>query len=94
MRHVVRVRFEAPVEQVSRQVGNWATVEPEDGGCVMTMNADTLDWPLMMLAAIDAPFAIEGPDELVALAAATGQRLTESAGGSAGGPASQVTRPG
>jgi hypothetical protein len=43
------------------------------------MNTESLDWPLAILAWVDAPYAIEGPAELVALAAATGRRLAASA---------------
>ena len=47
-------------------VGRWAEVEPDgDTACVMTMNTDTLDWPMIVLANVDAEFRIEGPAELV-----------------------------
>ena len=45
----------------------------------MTMNTETLDWPLMTLAGIDAEFTIEEPAELRDLAAAAGRRLSRSA---------------
>jgi predicted DNA-binding transcriptional regulator YafY len=62
----VRVRFEAPAGVVDGFVGRWAEVEPAgDASCVMTMNTDTLDWPMMVLANIDAEFSIEEPAELV-----------------------------
>jgi predicted DNA-binding transcriptional regulator YafY len=79
MKYAVRVRFAAASEVVSRQVGWWGTVEAAEGGCVLTMNTESLDWPLAILAWVDAPYAIEGPAELVALAAATGRRLAASA---------------
>ena len=43
------------------------------------MNADTLDWPMFMLANIDADFTIEEPAELRDLVAATGRRLSRMA---------------
>ena len=79
MRYAVRVRFAVPPEVVTALVGNWATIEPVDGGCRMTMNTETLDWPLMTLAGIDGEFTIEEPAELRNLAAAAGRRLSGSA---------------
>ena len=64
MRYAVRVRFAVPPEVVTSLVGSWATVEPSEDGCLMTMNADTLDWPVMILAAVDADFEVEEPAEL------------------------------
>lgn len=81
MRYAVRVRFEVEPEVVSRMVGGWAQVEPVPGGSVMSMNADHLDWPLMLLAGVDAPFTIEEPAALVELAARTAARLARSSGG-------------
>jgi predicted DNA-binding transcriptional regulator YafY len=79
MRYAVRVRFAAPPEVVTAQVGNWAAIEAVDGGCRMTMNTDTLDWPLMTLAAIDADFTVEEPAELLDLVTAAGRRFSRSA---------------
>jgi predicted DNA-binding transcriptional regulator YafY len=75
-RYAVRVRFEAPVEVVDAFVGRWAQVEPDgDAACVMTMNTDTLDWPMFVLANIDAEFRIEGPTELVEAVARAAARF-------------------
>ncbi len=64
-RYQVRVRFEADAATVAAYVDRWATVEPDGpGACRMVMATDTLDWPLMVLARIDAAFAVEGPGEL------------------------------
>ncbi len=41
----------------------------------MTMNADTLDWPVMVLAQLDADFTVEEPAELRDLAARAATRL-------------------
>ena len=76
MRYAVRVRFAVPPEVVHALVGNWATIEPVEGGCRMTMNTETLDWPLMTLAGVDADFTIEEPAELRDLAVAAGRRLS------------------
>ena len=42
----------------------------------MTMNADTLDWPVMILAGVDADFTVEEPAELRDLAAARRQPVS------------------
>jgi predicted DNA-binding transcriptional regulator YafY len=80
LRYAVRVRFAVPPEVVAALVGGWASVAPADGGCLMTMNADTLDWPLMILAGVDAGFTVEEPDELRDLAARAAARLARSSG--------------
>jgi predicted DNA-binding transcriptional regulator YafY len=78
-RHRVRVRFAAEAATVAGFVGRWATVAPVDGGCVMTMGTDTLDWPMFVLANVDAPFTVEEPDELVDLVAGAARRFREAA---------------
>ena len=80
MKYVVRVRFAVPAETVAGFVGRWATVEPDGpDGCAMTMSTDTLDWPMMALADIDADFVVEEPSELAVLAARAGERFARSA---------------
>jgi predicted DNA-binding transcriptional regulator YafY len=80
-RYAVRVRFEAPAQVVDDFVGRWAEVEPvSDDACLMTMNTDTLDWPMMVLANIDAEFRIEEPAELVELTTRTAARFDRAAG--------------
>jgi predicted DNA-binding transcriptional regulator YafY len=79
MRYAVRVRFDAPVETIRAATGHWATVEPSGEGSVMVMNSDSLDWPLMMIAGIDAAFTVEEPAELRELVTATAARLAASA---------------
>ncbi len=78
-RYAVRVRFEVPAEVVRAFVGRWAEVEPAgDTACLMTMNTDTLDWPMMVLANIDAEFRIEQPAELVELVTRAADRMARS----------------
>jgi predicted DNA-binding transcriptional regulator YafY len=60
----VRVRVAAPSEVVSRAVGHWGQVEDDQGACVLTMSVDSLHWPVMVLAQLDAAFEVEGPAEL------------------------------
>ena len=55
------------------------TVEADgDAACVMTMNTDTLDWPMMVLANIDAEFRIEQPAELAELVTRAADRMARS----------------
>ncbi len=63
-RYAVRVRVAAAVEAVEREVGRWGTVTPDGASCVLEMNVDSLDWPIMVLAAVDADFVVESPPEL------------------------------
>ncbi|GAA1775247.1 YafY family protein [Nocardioides hankookensis] len=77
-RYVVRVRLTAPAAEVESYVGRWATVEADGSGCVMTMQTDTLDWPLMVLAHLDSDFTVEGPPELVELVARAASRFARA----------------
>nr|WP_051551622.1 YafY family protein [Nocardioides sp. URHA0020] len=79
-RYVVRVRMAATAEAVEEYVGRWATIEPDGPGCLMTMRTDTLDWPLMVLAHLDAEFTVEGPPELVDRVARAGERFARAVG--------------
>jgi predicted DNA-binding transcriptional regulator YafY len=77
-RYAVRVRFDAPAATIDADVGQWASVEPDGAGCVMTMNTDTLDWPMMVLARLDCEFTVDGPAELVDLLARAAARFARS----------------
>jgi predicted DNA-binding transcriptional regulator YafY len=78
-RYVVRVRFAAPAEVISGLFSRWAEVEPDgDAACVMTMHTDTLDWPMFVLANVDAEFRIEQPEELVEQVARAAERMARS----------------
>lgn len=81
MKYVVRVRFEAPVEVVSGFVRHWATVEADGAGCVMEMRTEALDWPLMVLANVDADFTVEEPAELREALARVAGRFARAAAG-------------
>ena len=78
-RYVVRIRFDADVDTVASYVGRWATVEPDGPGCLMTMNTDTLDWPMMVIAHLDVDFTVQGPPELADLVARAAGRFARSA---------------
>ena len=64
-RYAVRVRLDAPVAEVAGHVGRWGTVSGEDGNCLLEMNVDALEWPVMVLTQLDRDFTVEGPSELV-----------------------------
>ncbi|MFA6299603.1 MAG: YafY family protein [Nocardioides sp.] len=63
-RYDVRVRIAAHPETVARAVGRWGEVTPDDGGCLLEMGVDDLQWPVMVLAQVGADFTVESPDEL------------------------------
>jgi predicted DNA-binding transcriptional regulator YafY len=79
LRYDVRLRIALPAEVVEADVGRWATVTPDGAGCRVHMPTDTLDWPLMVLARLDAEFTVEGPDELRAAMASTATRFGQAA---------------
>ncbi|MGL4175223.1 MAG: helix-turn-helix transcriptional regulator [Dermatophilaceae bacterium] len=69
-RYAVRVRVEAPQERVREAVWRYGEVTPGRGRtCILEMNVDSLDWPVMVLAQVGAPFQIETPEELRAACA-------------------------
>lgn len=63
--HAVEVRVHAPLDEVRGMLGGWATLEPAEDGCVMTMTTDSLDWPAMALGSIGAEFTVVSPPELI-----------------------------
>jgi hypothetical protein len=77
-RYAVRVVFDADAEHVARVVGRWATVTGTGNRAVLEMNVDSLEWPVYMLANIDADFTVESPPELVEAAARTAARFARS----------------
>jgi len=81
-RYAVRVVFDADPERVAAFVGRWATITGTPGAARLEMNVDTLDWPLFVLANLDAEFTVESPAELEAALAATAERFGRSVRGS------------
>jgi len=77
---VVLVR--APVATVERAIGwSGATVEPVDeGSCRLVLRVDTLDWPVMVLAALGVAFDVVGPPALRERLRAAGEQLVRAAG--------------
>lgn len=77
---VVEALVEAPHDRVLDVLGRWATVEErDDGTCFVRITADSAEWALFGLAAVDGPFRIVGPEEAVVAAADWGERFTRSA---------------
>src|SRR5690606_1999515 len=75
----VEVRIQAPAEVVERIVSRWGTVEAvDDRSCRLQMGVDTLDWPTFLLGAIDAPFHVVRPAELLDHLHHIGRRFLES----------------
>ncbi|SDT99482.1 helix-turn-helix transcriptional regulator [Amycolatopsis keratiniphila] len=73
--HTLVVRVQAPkdrVESAVRYLGG-ALEAIDESSCRLTMNVDTFDWPVLILAAIGAPFEVESPsafkDHLASVAA-------------------------
>lgn len=77
-RYAVRVRLATDPAQVEAFVGRWAAVSGETGHAVLEMNVDTLDWPLFVLANLDAEFTVESPPELADAVAAVAARFLRS----------------
>lgn len=77
-RYDVRLRIALPADVVEADIGRWATVTPDGDGCRVHMPTDTLDWPVMVLARLDAEFTVEGPAELQQVVAAAAERFARS----------------
>ncbi len=75
-RHAVRVRMAMDADALAASVGRWGTVTPDGDGCVLEMNVDDLDWPVMVLAASGADFTVESPPELAERVAEVGARFS------------------
>ncbi|WP_329090765.1 helix-turn-helix transcriptional regulator [Streptosporangium sp. NBC_01469] len=74
----------ADVERVTSQLGG--TVEAvDDRSCRLLMNADGLEWPMLILAALGAGFEVVGPEEFRDRLRATGELFVRAGGGRASG---------
>lgn len=63
----VEVLVDSAADVVQAAIGNWVRIEgPDDRGRTrFTMDVDSLDWPLLALATLDADFEVVEPPELV-----------------------------
>ncbi|MGH8868082.1 MAG: helix-turn-helix transcriptional regulator [Actinomycetes bacterium] len=76
----VDVHVEAPADEVSSVTGRWAEVTPlDETSCRLRMDVDSLNWPILLLGAIDAEFAVVSPPELADKVRAVGARFARSA---------------
>ena len=75
----VEVRVAAPAETVAAVAGRWAEVVSLDAGsCLLRMDVDTLDWPVLLLGAVEADFEVVTPPELTERLRRVGERFTRS----------------
>lgn len=76
-RFAVEVRFAVDEQQVRAATGGWGAVTAE-GPDVTTwrISLDTLEWPLMLIAHIDADATIVSPTELVDLVRGAAERMS------------------
>lgn len=81
-KYAVRVRVAAPVERVEGAVGRWGEVAPDGDGAILEMKVDDLEWPVMVLAQVGAPFTVESPHELTELVARTAKVFAQAGTGS------------
>jgi predicted DNA-binding transcriptional regulator YafY len=77
-RYAVRLVLDADPTDVAAFAGRWAAVTGEAGGAVLEMNVDSLDWPMFILANLDADFVVESPPELADVVARAGARFARS----------------
>jgi predicted DNA-binding transcriptional regulator YafY len=75
-RYAVRVRVAVAPAELAASVGRWGTVSEDGAGCVLEMNVDDLDWPVMVLAGSGADFVVESPPELAERVAEVGARFS------------------
>lgn len=79
---VVEAVVAAPLARVDEAVGRWSAVTAVDAeNARVRMTVESLEWALFGLAAIGAPFRVEGPDEAVRLATDWAARFAAAAGG-------------
>ena len=76
-----RCGWRSPPRWSQREVGRWGSVTPDGDGCVLEMNVDSLDWPVMVLGLVGADFVVESPPELAERIAEVGARFIRVAAG-------------
>ena len=77
-RYDVRLRIALPADVVEAEVGRWATVTPDGDGCRVHLPTDSLAWPLLVLARLDADFIVDDPPELRAAIASAAERFARA----------------
>jgi predicted DNA-binding transcriptional regulator YafY len=75
----IEVRFDAPLEDVSRRVSPAvAELTPDGNGTRLEMGADSLEWAAGFLAGLGADFRVVRPDELRAQLGELSARLARA----------------
>jgi predicted DNA-binding transcriptional regulator YafY len=76
----VDVLVDAPAPAVRERIGRWSIVEEAGAArCRVRMSADSLDWPVMALGALDADFQVVSPAELLDRVRDWGRRFSQAA---------------
>lgn len=90
----VELIVHAPVDNVIALLGSWATVTagPTRGTSRVRMVTDSLDWPLLALARVDAAFTVIAPPELRERLEAFARRIVDIGDANQGRP--RRSRPG
>ncbi len=61
----IEVLVDAPAAAVHDRIGRWCTVEEVDADhSRIHMTADSLEWPILALGAVEADFHVVAPPEL------------------------------
>jgi predicted DNA-binding transcriptional regulator YafY len=82
--HQVVVDVRAPAADMKRTVSHWGTVETiDEHSCRLLMSVDSLDWPVLVLAALGADFEVVQPPELRDFLRATGELFVRASSGGA-----------
>lgn len=80
MVHDVTATVQLPATRAQDRLGEWGTATPlTKTSCTVHIPASDLDWATFALAALHAPFTIQGPQEAIIHAAEWGSRLTAAA---------------
>ncbi len=74
--HRIEFRVAAPVEHVRAAIGRYARIEADGASTLVRMEVDSLDWPAMAIAVLDAEVTVVEPAELVTHAARWARNLT------------------
>ncbi len=83
----VEVLVNADARTVRRHIGRWATVQEQqpnphgDARCLITMHADSLDWPAMALGSLNSEFTVISPPEFGAYLRNWAERFGRAAAG-------------
>jgi predicted DNA-binding transcriptional regulator YafY len=87
----IEALVQAPAAIVGNRIGRWATIRATGPtACLVTMSADSLEWPAMALGLVGVEFTVLGPDEFIAYLRDWGNRFLGATGasGAAGAGAS------